>query len=138
MKVSEKEILFIYDSADLQQREALAYAKSLKHFVIKELDIQKDQLTQLHLATLADKLEVAEKDLIKSELELQVSGVLDLEIPDFLDYLCSNLKMLKTPIAVYHDHAQFVESPYAFIKEDQLSSTTDTQTSKTIRQREEG
>ncbi|WP_421762576.1 hypothetical protein [Ekhidna sp.] len=123
MKVSEKEILFIYNSADLQQREALAYAKSLKHYVIKELEIQKDQLTQLHLATLAKRLSVPEKDLIKPDFEMPVSGVLDLDTHDFLDYLSSNLRMLRTPIAVFHDHAIFIESPYAFIKEDNINST---------------
>ncbi len=42
MEIAENEMLFIYDSNDLQDREALAYAKSLKHYHVKALlDVRK-------------------------------------------------------------------------------------------------
>lgn len=40
MEIAENEMLFIYDSNDLQGREALAYAKSLKHYHVKALDVR--------------------------------------------------------------------------------------------------
>ena len=138
MKVSEKEILFIYDSSDMQQREGLAYTKSLRHFEVKEIDIRKDKLTQLQLSNLAKRLNVSSKALMRTDNESHFGDVMDLDEHDFLDYLSSNLYMLKTPIAVYYDHAKFVGSQYEMIKEDGLNSTSNVQTSRTMKQREEG
>ena len=135
MKVSKNEILFIYDSSDMQQREGLAYAKSLRHYEAKELDVQNDLITQLQLSNLSKKLGVTVKELIRVDNESHFSEVMDLDGHDMLDYLASNLKMLKTPIAVYHDHAKFIGSQYELMKDDGINSTTDVQTSKTIRQR---
>ncbi|SNS82093.1 hypothetical protein SAMN05421640_1377 [Ekhidna lutea] len=136
MKVSKNEILYIYDSSDIQQREGLIYAKSLRHYETKELDIRHDKITQLQLSNLAEKLGIKAKKLINVDGEIQLSEVMELDSHDFLDYLSSNLEMLKTPIAVYHDHALFVESQYELIKEDGINSRTDVQTSKTLKQRE--
>lgn len=138
MKVSENEILFIYDSSDMQQREGLAYARSLKHFEVKELDIQHDNITQLQLSDLCEKLGVSGKELMRTDNESHFSELMDLDSHDMLDYLASNLRMLNTPIAVYHNHAKFIGSQYELIKEDGVNSKSPVQTSKTIRQREEG
>ncbi|MEO9869267.1 hypothetical protein [Ekhidna sp.] len=108
MKVSKDEILFIYDSRDIDQRERLLYLKSLKQVVTRELDIQRNDLNQLMLADLAKKLNVSEKDLVRQDLEFTIGDLMDLNKDDFLDYLSSNITKLKTPIAVYHDHAKFL------------------------------
>ncbi|WP_425391862.1 hypothetical protein [Ekhidna sp.] len=138
MKVSKNEILFIYDSSDMQQREGLAYIKSLKHYEVKELDVTKDEMTQLQLSNLATRLAVSDKELMRTDKESHFSEVMNLDGHDFLDYLASNLEMLKTPIAVYSDRAKFVDSQYELIKEDGVNSTSDVQTSRTMKQREEG
>lgn len=137
MRVSKNELLFIYDSSDMQQREGLAYAKSLRHYEVKEIDVQNDSITQLQLSNLSKKLGVADKDLMRTDNESHFSELMDLDGHDMLDYLVSNLGMLKTPIAVYHDHAKFVGSQYELMKEDGINSTSNVQTSKTIRQKEE-
>ena len=134
MKVSKNEILFIYDSSDMQQREGLAYAKSLRHYEVKELDVQNNSITQLHLSNLSRKLGIDSKELIRTDNESHFSEVMDLDGHDMLDYLASNLEMLKTPIAVYHDHAKFVGSQYELMKEDGINSTTNVQTSRTQQQ----
>lgn len=138
MKVSENEILFIYDSSDMQQREGLAYAKSMRHFEVKEMDVRKDKMTQLQLSKLAKSLNVSNKELMRRDNASHFGDVMDLDGHDFLDYLSSNLYMLKTPIVVYHDHAKFIGSQYELIKEDGVNSVSDVQTSKTLKQREEG
>jgi len=134
MKVSKNEILFIYDSSDMQQREGLAYAKSLRHYEVKEIDIQNDSITQLQLSQLAKKLGVSDKELMRTDNESHFSELMDLDGHDMLDYLASNLKMIKTPIAVYHDQAKFIGSQYELMKEDGVNSTTNVQTSKTQKQ----
>ena len=138
MRVSKNELLFIYDSSDMQQREGLAYAKSLRHYEVKELDVQNDSITQLQLSNLSEKLGVTAKELIRVDNESHFSEVMDLDGHDMLDYLASNLKMLKTPIAVYHDHAKFVGSQYELMKKDGINSVSNVQTSRTMKQREEG
>jgi arsenate reductase-like glutaredoxin family protein len=136
MKVSENEILFIYDSADIQQREGLAYAKSLRHYKIKELDIKKDKLTQLQLSNIARFLNVSPSEMLNPDSESNISDVMNLDNNDFLYYLVSNLTMLRMPIAVYSDHARFIGSQYELIKEDGVNSKSNVQSSRTIGQRE--
>jgi len=132
MEIKENEVLFIYDADDMQQKEGLAYAKSLKHYEVKEVNIRKDKLSQLQLTSIADRLGVEPEDLLKDSADKT-----SLDAHDFLDYLKSNLTELKTPIAVYKNKAKFIGTQYEMIKEDGNDSPKDVQTSQTIRQSKE-
>lgn len=101
MKVSEDEILFIYNSVDSQQYEGLIYVKALRQYKITELDVTRDTLTPLQLGDIAKSLNVAVKEMLIPDSELSIGDVMDLDDNNFLDYLASNLIMLRTPIVVY-------------------------------------
>lgn len=124
MKVQPNEILLIYDSNDIQDRKALGYAKSLKHHAVKEIDVQKNTLTELQFEMLADKFDLDPYELIddKSEVFKEKYADSDLEPSDILKIMKNNPEMIKTPIAVYHDNGRIMGSAYEFIKDDMFQN----------------
>jgi len=61
-KKSDMEIKFIYNSTQIKEREAFAYAKSLDQHYINAVDLDKEVITERQWAELANKL----KYLLKS------------------------------------------------------------------------
>lgn len=118
MQIEKNEILFIYNPSDFLEREAFGYAKALKNFVIKEFDVLKDHFTQQQIVEISNRLNVSITELIDVQYLEQHKSISDLSSEDLLTYIQNNLSILNTPIALYHDSAEFVKSPYNFIKKD--------------------
>ncbi|HEX5170077.1 MAG TPA: hypothetical protein VFW11_12955 [Cyclobacteriaceae bacterium] len=120
MKVSGNEILFIYNSKSIQDRRSFGYASALQHYVIREFDIQKDTLTETQLMEIADLLRVTPSQLMDQHSSIFKSKFADVVLTDedALTALKMNADLLQTPIAIYHDHAEFVDSSFDFIKKD--------------------
>jgi len=120
MNVSKNEILLIYNSTQLQDRKALAYAKSVKDFDVKEIDLHNNRLTESQLKQLSQQLEVDPKELVDTQSTkfLRYFTQSDLSNKSTLKVLKKNPTMLKTPIAIYDDHADFIGSPNEFIKKE--------------------
>ena len=53
MKNAKNEITLIYNSSNIQDRQALAYALSLRKHKIKTIDIQHNKLTETQLKSAA-------------------------------------------------------------------------------------
>jgi len=119
LEVKENELLLIYNSDIVREREALAYVQSLNMFKVKELDTQNDTITELQLEALAEKLGVRAHELVDQNSKAYKDNYKDtmLSPPVMLSVLKQNLDMLRTPVAVYPDRAEFVDSSYKFIKE---------------------
>ena len=120
MEIAEKEMLFIYDSNDPQDREALAYAKSLKHYQVKELDVRKHTFTEMQLEEILERLAVKPEDLINRRSSIykeQYVGV-ELDKEDALKAMRKHTDLIKTPVALCHDSAKLIGSPYELIKKD--------------------
>lgn len=120
MKVTKSEILLIYNSSSIQDRAALAYAKSLKNHDLRGFDLQKNAMTETQLKQIAKLLAVKPKELIDTKSAKYLRYFLNTELSQkgILKVLKQNPGMIKTPIAVYNDHAQFISTPYEFIKSD--------------------
>lgn len=120
MKVSKNEILLIYNSSYLHDRETLAYAKSLKNHELKEFDLQNNSLNETQLNQITKRMDVKPNELIntKSTKYLRYYFDTDLTQKSTLKVLKRNPGMIKTPIAVYNDHAEFIKTPYEFIRKD--------------------
>jgi arsenate reductase-like glutaredoxin family protein len=120
MNVKKNELLLIYNSALLMDRQAFAYAKSLKDHQLKDIDLKQDQLTETQIMQLAQKMGIEPDELIdkKSAHYLKYYSTTDLTESSTLKALRQNPGMMKTPIAVYHDHAEIIGTPYEFIKND--------------------
>ncbi len=129
MQISKKEILFIYNSNDLQDRQALGYAKSLPNHKVKELDLQKDNFTETQVKQIADLLEVEPVSLMdrSSDTFKKSFANVDLSGSDALKAMASKPELIKTPIAVYNDQAVSIRSPFQLVKQDldQLPSIQD-------------
>ena len=118
MQIEKNEILFVYNPSDLLEREAYGYAKALKNFVIKEFDVLKDNFTQQQIVEISNRLNVSIKELIDDQYLERHKSIADFSDEDLLKYIQKNISILNTPIALYHDSAEFVKSPYNFIKKD--------------------
>lgn len=125
MTVEKKEILFIYNSAMQDDRVALGYTKALKDFVIKEFDIKKEAFTETQLKEIATRLLVKPADLIDRESDIYVDKYAgsQLKETDVLVALKHEPDLMRTPIAIYHERAEFVHSKYDFISRGMQSPT---------------
>jgi len=124
MQIREHEILFIYNSNDIKDRKALGYVKSLKHLHIKEFDLYEDDFSEFQIEEIIQRLNIQPSELINKNSKLYLEKYSDKELghKDILKVLSQKPEMIKTPIALYHDHARFVGTGYEFIKEDMVNT----------------
>lgn len=108
------EIKFIYNSNDLQEREAFAYATSLDQHVINEVDLTKATFTRRQLADLAKKGGLSIEDLFDKSSEYYKEHLegRNFEEHDELHLLTSHPEVLKTPIIEYADEIKVLGSAY--------------------------
>lgn len=127
MKIEENEILLIYNSNDIQDRQALAYAKSLDGYKVKEYDVINHQFTSLHLEEIIQMLQINPSEIINKNSDEYQNKYLDskLERADVLKALENNPSLIKTPIAIYNDKARFVGNSFEFIKKDMKQRKSD-------------
>lgn len=118
LEVKKGELTFIYNSDIFRDREALGYATSLKDHKVREVDVAKEQLTEQQLMDLAYRLDKSPEDLMdkqSSPYKKEYAGK-NLDEEDILKSIRRTPHLLKTPIAVFHDKAYVVASPYDFVK----------------------
>jgi|SRR5690606_8338917 arsenate reductase len=122
MDITDNEILLIYNSEKLSDRKALGYAKSLRGYKVKERDIVRDALTETQLKEVANRLGVLPNELVDRESDVYRDKFRDVNVSenDLLIALKNEPDLLRTPIALYADHAEFV-GPYTFVKRGMAS-----------------
>jgi arsenate reductase-like glutaredoxin family protein len=120
MKIAKNEILFIYNSQDLSDRQALGYISCLPNWKIKEVDLDKESFTELQIKQLADMLNVEPKEIVdqSSDLYKKMYASASLSEKDMIKALSQSPKLIKTPIAVFHNQAKSLGSPYQVVKWD--------------------
>jgi arsenate reductase len=120
MKVADNELIIIYNASLLQDRRALTYLKAQKDYTIRELDIAREMLTERQVSEVAIRMEVKIEGLLDKEHELfkkEVKGH-ELDAEGILTLIKNNPEILKTPIAVYQDRAEFISSSYEPIQHE--------------------
>jgi arsenate reductase-like glutaredoxin family protein len=122
MNIEKNELLLIYDSNDMQDRAILAYAKSVKDQVVKEVDIRKHTFTEAQFEQIATILDSPILDLIdqQSASYSKVFQGVELTEEGALTALKKNSDLLRTPIAVYNDMGKMIKSSYDLIKEGMI------------------
>jgi arsenate reductase len=122
MDITDNEILLIYNSEKLSDRKALGYAKSVKGYTVKERDIARDALTETQLKEVANRLGVSPEALIDRESDVYQDKYKSADVSenDLLIALKNEPELLRTPIALYADHSEFVD-PYTFVKRGMAS-----------------
>ncbi len=104
------ELKLYYNSKYPNDRQTLAYAKSINKFIINEFDISKVKLSETQLTQLADRLKIEVTDLMFNENRYEFSK------EDTLKAIRSNMDLLKTPIFSSQYEATFIGSSYDLIK----------------------
>ncbi len=118
MEIKDNEVLFIYNSDKFRDREALGYAKAIKKYKLKELDVKKDNITEQQFLDLTYRLKIPPIDLFDEQSQTyqeNMKGV-KLDKEDIVKAVKRTPSLLKTPILVLQDDAFFVESPYALVR----------------------
>lgn len=120
IEVKENEILLIYDSNDMHDKEALVYVHSFKNYKVKDIDINQESLTEQQFAELAQRIGVDPVELLDKTSEIYRTHMEGSEFStdDILKMLKNSPQVIHTPIVVYHDRAELVGSSHDFIKED--------------------
>jgi arsenate reductase-like glutaredoxin family protein len=121
IQVKPNELLLIYNSNKMQDREAFGYFSSLTNLRIKDLDVQNDPLTMQQLAGIAMQMNKNPQALINPRAihvgKSKKRGAFS-DDEDILKYLKNNPDALRTPIIITSDQAYFVDSPFDFVKEN--------------------
>jgi arsenate reductase-like glutaredoxin family protein len=120
LEIAENELLFIYNSRSVNDRIALGYIKPINTYVVKEIDLQKDSLTETQLKEVANRLEISTGDLIDKKSDNYKNNFAkgDFTEEDLLTALKQEPDLMRTPIALFHQGGDFVESKYDFMKKD--------------------
>jgi arsenate reductase-like glutaredoxin family protein len=124
MRVSKNQILLIYNSSDIQDREALAYARSVSDKELKTIDVQYNPLTQSQLKSIASKLNIEPELLVDKESSkyLKYYFNTDLSPKEILKTLKHNPSMINTPIVVFNKGAEFVDESFDFSRKAKLTN----------------
>lgn len=124
MRIKENEILYLYNSNLLFDRQNLGYLLSLKDHVIKDVDVKEDTISEQQLKNIAYKLNVSVDKMIdtKSMEYRNMVKEKDLDEEDVLTAIKKNPNLLRTPIAIYKDKAFLVNSAYDFVNHDMAVS----------------
>lgn len=124
MRVKNHEILYLYNSNLLFDRQNLGYLLALKDHVVKDLDVNEESVTERQLKNIAYKLNVNVDEMIdKRSMEYRsMMKNKDFEEEDVLRTIKHNPNLLRTPIAIYSDKAFFVNSAYDFVNHDMAMS----------------
>jgi len=120
MKIAKNEIALIYNSNNIQDRQALAYALSLKNRKVKTIDIQQNKLTETQLKSIANALDKNPDGLIDkhSTKYLRYFTDKDLSQKEILKTLKANPSMLNTPILMHQKGAAFIDSHHTLVKKE--------------------
>jgi len=115
----KNEILLIFDSNDFQNRETKGYASALSDHKIKEIDLSKDSLTEKQIGQLSEMLGGINAIINKNKAKFQDQFAnSDLDDADWLKLLSQNQDLIQSPIALYPNKAEFIKSPYDFLRKD--------------------
>lgn len=113
LALNSNEYLLIFNSKDLQDREAAGYLRTLRSISINEKDVSKDMLTETQLAEAANLLDVDVSEL----LTIDGSSNHDFSTNEIVKLLRNEPTLLKTPFILSKERSFFVDSPLNLIKE---------------------
>lgn len=108
------QITFIYRSDKEGDEKTRAYVQTIEEegFEVKTIDLKSDSLTEMEVADLLEKLNVAVEELFDQNYidRLNIRSVKSLDKQDALKLLASDPKLMATPILIIGEHAYQFES----------------------------
>lgn len=117
MKIHPSELYLYHNSAQLNVKQTLAYAKSITRFV-NEIDIIKEKVTTTQWYTLLLKLNLRAKDLLNRahpDYQNLIAGN-DWDEDSWLQILVRYPYLIKSPIAIFRDKAILCNTPTDILK----------------------
>jgi hypothetical protein len=118
MTLNKNELILIYNSENIKEREALAYAKSLKNYHLREIDLTHDGISPSQLRFVQQHLDIPVADLIKEPLnEENTEDWRNMNMNDLLEWLSKKIEMIHTPIALWEDEGKILIDKYSLVSE---------------------
>jgi len=113
LALNSNEYLLVYNSSDIQDREAAGYLRTLRSISINEQDISRDMLTETQLVEAANMLDVDITKLLRTDKKIDD----DFTSEEILKLLRTQPELLNTPFVLSRERSFFVDSPLNLIKE---------------------
>jgi len=121
-EVENNEVMFLYNSNKIGDRETYAYLTSLHQHAINEYDVIKNEFTSTQLSELAQKLDCRIIDLFdrsSTVFQKEIEGN-DLQEEDLLMILKKDREALQTPIIITSTVAKVLPSSAETISWDMV------------------
>jgi arsenate reductase-like glutaredoxin family protein len=119
MQVEKNEVLFIYNSENHKEKEALAYVKSLAHYRAKELDVNQESISPTQLKDIAKHCGYKLTRLLNERHPKYMhTEIKNLGEADLLTLLSKKPFLLHTPFILWHDGGKHLSNKYEIVSED--------------------
>jgi len=103
------ELVLIYNSDKVDDREAKAFAVSLSGYILKAVDLSKESLTEEEITQLAVKLKVNIEDLLDPSYDDHISvhneGLKMMCRTELLGLMARESKIIHTPVLIIGNRA---------------------------------
>ena len=118
MTIKHNELVFIYNKQRFKEKEAYAYAKSLQHYNLRDVDVSEESFTPTQLAFIKEHCRCDYHDMVRPPLntESEVDWK-NLNESDFLEWLSSHPTWMKTPIVLWKDRGKILKNKYNLVNE---------------------
>ena len=122
MELQPNDIVIIYNSDHIKDRETIAYAKSMNHRKLRAIDINIIPLTEMQLKQVISHAKISAEEIIdkSSDVYQNFFKNSDLSEEDILKAVIKNSKMMKTPIALYKHKGAFIRTPKDLINQNNI------------------
>jgi len=118
MRIKKDEIMFIYDSSNHKEKEALAYAKALQYYHLRAQDLKHDSLTPTQVKRVAEHCNYKLEDLVDQRAAKDANFSLsDISKEELLTLLSENPELIKTPLVLWHDGGKQLENKFQLVNE---------------------
>lgn len=103
------ELVLIYNSDKVDDREAKAFATSLSGYILKAVDLAKESLTEEEITQLALKLKLNIEDLLDPTYDDHISvhneGLKLMSRSELLSLMARESKIINTPVLIIGNRA---------------------------------
>jgi len=117
MKTHPTELYFYHNSAQVIDKQTLAYAYSIARY-INQIDVVKEKITTTQWNSMLIKLNLRAKDLLNKahpEYQSKIAGR-NWDEESWLNILVRNPHLIKSPIAILRNKAILCKTPSDILK----------------------
>ena len=118
MTIKHNELVFIYNSKNMKEREALVYAKAIEYYRVREIDVSKVEITPTQIEFAQKHTGQGLKSFVRYPLNEDLNEkVSSMNERDLLTWLSGHPDYLRTPIALWKESGKILKDKYSLVSE---------------------